>query len=35
MKEELAKLIRVGFIREVAYSTWLSNMVMLKKSKGK
>jgi len=29
------KLLNVGFIREVQYTTWLSNMVMVKKSNGK
>jgi len=28
-------LTRVGFIREVVYTTWLANVVMVKKSNGK
>ena len=35
VKEESEKLIKVGFIREVKYSTWLSNIVIVKKSNGK
>lgn len=35
VKEETEKLINVGFIREVMYSTRLSNIVMVKKSNGK
>lgn len=35
MKEEFEKMIRAGFIKEVAYSTWLSNIVMVNKSNGK
>lgn len=35
VKEETEKLIKVSFIREVTYSTWLSNVVMIKKSNKK
>lgn len=28
-------MLEVGFIREVKYTTWLANMVMVKKSNGK
>nr|KYP63475.1 Transposon Ty3-I Gag-Pol polyprotein [Cajanus cajan] len=35
VKEETAKLFKAGFIREVKYSTWLANVVMVKKSNGK
>lgn len=35
MDEEVCKLLEVGFIREVKYTTWLANMVMVKKSNGK
>nr|KYP72687.1 Retrovirus-related Pol polyprotein from transposon 17.6 [Cajanus cajan] len=35
IKEETAKLLQAGFIREVKYSTWLANVVMVKKSNGK
>ena len=31
MKKESEKLLKVGFIREVKYSTWLSNVAMVKK----
>ncbi|XP_014515522.1 uncharacterized protein LOC106773337 [Vigna radiata var. radiata] len=33
--EEVGKLFEAGFIREVRYTTWLSNVVMVKKSNGK
>ncbi|XP_052197409.1 uncharacterized protein LOC127804575 [Diospyros lotus] len=33
--EETAKLLKVGCIREVPYTTWLANVVMVKKSPGK
>ncbi|XP_022641636.1 uncharacterized protein LOC111242486 [Vigna radiata var. radiata] len=33
--EEVGKLIEAGFIREVKYTTWLTNVVMVKKSSGK
>ena len=33
---EIDKLLEVGFIEEVAYSTWLANVVLVvKKEKGK
>ncbi|XP_027345819.1 uncharacterized protein LOC113857806 [Abrus precatorius] len=35
MKEETGKLLRVNFIREVRYSTWLANVIMVKKANGK
>ena len=33
--EEVGKLQKAGFIREVHYPDWLANLVMVKKSKGK
>ncbi|XP_014506403.1 uncharacterized protein LOC106766164 [Vigna radiata var. radiata] len=33
--DEVAKLLEAGFIREVKYTTWLSNVVMVKKPNGK
>ena len=33
--EEVEKLLISGFIREVYYSKWLANVVMVKKSNGK
>ncbi|RDX94483.1 hypothetical protein CR513_23128, partial [Mucuna pruriens] len=35
MEREITKLKEVGFIKEVGYMTWLSNMVLIKKSKRK
>nr|KYP33127.1 Retrovirus-related Pol polyprotein from transposon 297 family [Cajanus cajan] len=35
IKEETAKLLQARFIREVKYSTWLANVVMVKKANGK
>lgn len=35
MDEEVGKLLDAGFIREVKYITWLSNVVMVKMSNGK
>ncbi|XP_020216768.1 uncharacterized protein LOC109800394 [Cajanus cajan] len=35
IKEETTKLLQARFIREVKYSTWLANVVMVKKSNGK
>lgn len=32
---EVSKLLEAGFIREVKYTTWLANGVMVKKSNGK
>ncbi|XP_014523657.1 uncharacterized protein LOC106779952 [Vigna radiata var. radiata] len=33
--EEVRKLVETDFIREVKYTTWLANVVMVKKSNGK
>ena len=33
--KEVEKLLEAGFIREVFYSYWITNMVMVKKSNGK
>lgn len=33
--EEVEKLQKVGFIREVAYLNWMANVVLVKKSNGK
>jgi hypothetical protein len=33
--EEVRKLCKVGFIKEVQYTTCLSNVVLVKKSNGK
>nr|KYP50293.1 Transposon Ty3-I Gag-Pol polyprotein [Cajanus cajan] len=35
VKEETAKLLQAGFIREIKYSTWLANVVMVKKANKK
>jgi len=35
VKEEVKKLERVGFIKEIKYTTWLANVVMVKKASGK
>lgn len=35
VKEEVRKLRDVGFICEITYTTWLANVVMVKKSNGK
>nr|KYP68865.1 Retrovirus-related Pol polyprotein from transposon 297 family [Cajanus cajan] len=35
IKEETTKLLQAKFIREVKYSTWLANVVMVKKPNGK
>ncbi|XP_014522255.1 uncharacterized protein LOC106778781 [Vigna radiata var. radiata] len=35
VSEEVGKLIEAGFIREAKYTTWLANVVMVKKSSGK
>jgi hypothetical protein len=32
---EVQRLLDVGFIREVTYSQWLANIVMIQKKKGK
>jgi len=34
-KEEAEKLMKAGFIQEAHYTTWLANVVMVKKSNGK
>ncbi|RDX98462.1 hypothetical protein CR513_18614, partial [Mucuna pruriens] len=34
-KEETNKLLVAGFIREVQYTTWLANVVMVRKSSGR
>ena len=33
--EEVDKLLKVGFIREVNYPNWISNVVFIKKVNGK
>ena len=33
--DEVNKLLLVGFIREVYYSEWLANVVLVKKTNGK
>ena len=35
VKEEVDKLLNANFIREVRFSTWLANVVMVKKANGK
>ena len=35
VREEVDKLLKANFIREVRYSTWLSNVVMVKKANDK
>ena len=35
VKDEVDKLLKAQFIREVRYSTWLANVVMVKKANGK
>ena len=35
VREEMDKLLNVNFIREVRYSTWLANIVMVKKGNRK
>jgi len=34
-KEEVEKLIVANFVREAKYTTWLANIVMVKKANGK
>ncbi|RDY01550.1 hypothetical protein CR513_15106, partial [Mucuna pruriens] len=34
-REEMRKLVSVGFVQEVQYPTWLANVVMVKKPSGK
>lgn len=33
--EEVHKLLEAGFIREIKYTTWLANVIMVKKSNDK
>ena len=35
VREETSKLLKAGFIKEIKYPTWLSNVVLVKKSNGK
>ena len=35
IKAEVEKLLKVGFIREVKYPEWISNVVLIKKANGK
>lgn len=35
IEAKVQKLIKVEFIRKTKYSTWLSNVVMVKKANGK
>ena len=35
MADEIDKLVQAKFVREVQYSTWLSNVVLVKKANGK
>jgi len=35
VESEVSQLARAGFIREVIYTTWLANVVMVKKGSGK
>ena len=35
VKEEVARLLTTGFIREVYYPDWLANIVLVKKANGK
>ena len=35
IREEVDKLLNANFIREVRYSTWLANVVMVKKANEK
>ncbi|XP_057432627.1 uncharacterized protein LOC130725411 [Lotus japonicus] len=35
VKEQTTELLKAGIIREVKYTTWLSNVVLVKKSNGK
>ena len=32
VKEEVDKLLNANFIRKVKYSTWLANVIMIKKT---
>ena len=35
VEEEVRKLEGAGFIKEIKYTTWLANVVMVKKTSGK
>ncbi|KAL2251241.1 UNVERIFIED_CONTAM: Retrovirus-related Pol polyprotein from transposon [Sesamum indicum] len=35
IEEKVAKLLRAGFVREIQYTTWLSNVVVVPKAAGK
>lgn len=35
IREEIDKLLKSQFIRDIRYSTWLANVVMIKKANGK
>ena len=35
LEEEIDKLLKAGFIREVMYPEWLANIIMVKKPNGK
>jgi len=35
VREEVRKLLEVRLVREIKYTTWLANVVMVKKSSGK
>ncbi|KAK8923898.1 hypothetical protein KSP39_PZI019097 [Platanthera zijinensis] len=35
IREEVSKLLKANFIREIQYPTWISNVVMVKKPGGK
>lgn len=35
VQQEVAKLMAPQFVREIDYTTWLSNVVMVKKPNGK
>ena len=35
IKEEVDKLLLANFIREARFSTWLANIIMVKKANGK
>jgi hypothetical protein len=35
IKQELEGIVKVGFIREIQYTTWLANFIMVKKANGK
>lgn len=35
IEDEVNKLKEAGFVRKVTYTTWLANVVMVKKASGK